>query len=161
VCPGPVWFLCHDLNEEITHAYGLPQVQLTICSSISVKKLPSVLADGSGACVDKLNPATPEALLCENFYKEKITNNTRPEDPPPKPIPLALVIAPVAGALLLALCAFTRMDRKVLGSLPSMVHYICVRIFGGITDTKDRQREKQVQDAHPLITSTRACREIG
>jgi hypothetical protein len=136
------------------------RVQLTICASISVKKLPPVLADGSGACTDKPNPATPEVLLCEDFYKEKITNNTGPEDPPPKPIPLALVISPVAGALLLAVCAFTRMDRKVLGAWHSMVHWIDVRIFGGIADEKDRQREKQVQDAHPLITSIRACREI-
>jgi hypothetical protein len=52
------------------------------------------------------------------------------------------------------------MDRKVLGAWHSMVHWIDVRIFGGIADEKDRQREKQVQDAHPLITSIRACREI-
>lgn len=100
----------------------------------------TVQPDGKSACVDE--PA-PGELLCEAFYKEIVINNsTESEEVTRKPVPLALALGPVAGALIIAVCACMRMDRFFLNAWRSIVNWVEFRV----SYEKNRRRIQQVRD---------------
>ena len=121
-----------------------------VCSSNSICLCSPVQPDGRSACVDE--PA-PGELLCEAFYKEIVTDNiTVPEDVPRKPVPLALALGPVAGALLIAVCACTRMDRFFSSAWHSIVNWVEFRV----AYEKNRRRTQQVRDAQSSSIRTKS-----